>query len=40
MNPADMPYVNNDLIPAVRPGSNTLDVANTGEMPAKDAGGI
>jgi Domain of unknown function (DUF1996) len=35
-----LPAVNAALIPAARPGSNTLDIATTGEMPYRDAGGI
>lgn len=39
-NPAGRPVVNTALIPPARPGSSTVDIAFTGEMPKKDAGGI
>jgi Domain of unknown function (DUF1996) len=37
---AQLPAVNLALIPAPRPGSSTVDIATTGEMPKRDAGGI
>jgi Domain of unknown function (DUF1996)/Thrombospondin type 1 domain len=40
MNPASMPVINNSLIPTRLPGSTTLDIINSGEMPTKDPGGI
>lgn len=39
-NMPNKPAVNLSLMPAPRPGSGTLDIRTTGEMPARDAGGI